>query len=396
MEQENAERTKMRNMEITAISEAIGILNDDDALDVFKKALPSSFVQTVGFLQKGDVKASRARKAQALIAGVAAKAKDAHLNLMLYTLGSKLKLKSAGGFDDVVKMIDDMVILLGKQQKDDDTQKKYCEDEFEKSADEQAAATTKLAQTDAKLAELTDTIGTLMEEISALGAGIAALDKSVAEATEQRKEEHAQYVEQMQMNEAAMGLVEKAKNRMQKFYNPTLHKAAPKTERTMEQKTIDAGSFAQVHMHVAPPPAPEMPTGAVQKNAKSAGVIGMMDTIISDLGNDMKDSEYEEKTAQKDYAELMADSQETRAGDAKSLTGKTSTKAEVENTLMTTKEVRGATATDLKQVGSVIQELHAACDFIMANGDLRKEARTNEIEGLKNAKAVLSGASFGL
>merc|ERR1719231_719613 len=44
-EQEMAERTKMRSMEIAAISEAIGILNDDDAPDVFKKALPSSFVR---------------------------------------------------------------------------------------------------------------------------------------------------------------------------------------------------------------------------------------------------------------------------------------------------------------------------------------------------------------
>merc|ERR1719316_1671406 len=147
-----AERTKMRNMEITAISEAIGILNDDDALDVFKKALPSSFVQTVGFLQKGDSKASRARKAQALLAGVAVKAKDVHLNLLLYTLGSKLKMKSAGGFDDVKKMIDDMVVLLGKQQKEDEKQKAYCEDEFEKAADEEAATKTKLAQTDATLA----------------------------------------------------------------------------------------------------------------------------------------------------------------------------------------------------------------------------------------------------
>merc|ERR1719146_146867 len=132
---EMAERTKMRNMEITAISEAIGILNDDDALDVFKKALPSSFVQTVGFLQKRDAKASRARKAQALLNGVAGKTKDVRLNLLLYTLGSKLKLKSSGGFDDVVKMIDDMVVLLGKQQAEDEKQKAYCEDEFEKAED---------------------------------------------------------------------------------------------------------------------------------------------------------------------------------------------------------------------------------------------------------------------
>merc|ERR1719267_82271 len=310
-------------------------------------------------------------------------------------MGSKLKLKSKGGFDDVVKMIDDMVVLLGKQQKEDEKQKTYCEDEFEKAADEEAASKTKLAQTDATLAELTDKIGTLMEEISGLQASIAALDKEVADATEQRKEEHAAYVAQMQMNEAAMGLVEKAKNRMQKFYNPTLYKAPPKTENTMEEKIIEAGTFVQLRRSdVAPPPAPEMPSGPVQKNAKSAGVIGMMDTIISDLASDMKDSEYEEKTAQKDYAELMADSEETRAGDVKALTGKESAKATTEEELTMAKETRSATATDLKQVGTVISDLHAACDFILENFDLRKEARTNEIEGLKNAKAVLSGASF--
>merc|ERR1719335_1913091 len=100
----------------------------------------------------------------------------------------------------------------------------------------------------------------------------------------------------------------------------------------------------------------------------------MMDTILKDLSNDMKDMEYEEKTAQKDYAELMADSQATRAGDTTALTGKESTKAEVESELMTTKEVRSATSTDLKQVTTVIADLHAACDFIMQNFDLRKEA----------------------
>merc|ERR1719214_132122 len=127
-------------------------------------------------------------------------------------MNSKLKLKS-GAFEEVKKMIDDMVVLLGKQQKEDEKQKAYCEDEFEKAADEEAASKTKLAQVDATLAELTDKIGTLMEEISALTTGIAALDKSVADATEMRKEEHAEYVAAMQMNEVAMGLVEKAKNR---------------------------------------------------------------------------------------------------------------------------------------------------------------------------------------
>merc|ERR1719159_2266876 len=76
-EKEWAERCKMRTMEVEAISEAIGILNDDDALDVFKKAIPSSLVQgQVGFLQRANGKASRAHKAQAILAGVAHKYND--------------------------------------------------------------------------------------------------------------------------------------------------------------------------------------------------------------------------------------------------------------------------------------------------------------------------------
>merc|ERR1719443_2301531 len=197
-----------------------------------------------------------------------------------------------------------------------------------------------------------------------------------------------------------MGLVEKAKNRLQKFYNPTLYKAPPKKEMSMEEKIMQAGSFVQIRrsdLDVAPPPPPEtFESGPPKKNEKSAGVIGLMDMIIKDLGNDMKDAEYEEKTAQKDYAELMADSQASRAGDTKSLTGKKASKAEVEAKLMTSKETRAATAQDLKLAATTIQDLHASCDFILENYDLRKEARTNEIESLKNAKAVLAGASFSL
>merc|ERR1719428_2715022 len=45
-------RLKMRDDEIAAISEAITILNDDDALDVFKKAVPGDAAAAAsGFLQ---------------------------------------------------------------------------------------------------------------------------------------------------------------------------------------------------------------------------------------------------------------------------------------------------------------------------------------------------------
>merc|ERR1719240_2070049 len=295
-------------------------------------------------------------------------------------------------------MIDDMVVLLGKQQKEDEKQKTYCEDEFEKAGDEEAAAKTKLAQTDATLAELTDKIGTLMEEIAGLQESIASLDKEVADATEQRKEEHVAYVAQMQMNEAAIQLIAKAKNRLQKFYNPTLYKAPPKTENTMEEKIIEAGTFAQIRSHdssdVALPEAPET-FSAYQKSEKSAGVMGLMDMMSKELETDMKDAAYEEKTSQTDYQKLMEESQATRAANTKSITAKEAEKAESETSLVSLKDAKTAADEDVSLIDSYIGDLHASCDFLIQNFDLRKEARSNEVKALKNAKAILSGANFG-
>jgi hypothetical protein len=404
-EKEWAVRCKTRAEEVKAISEAISILNDDDALDVFKKARPSALIQDqLGFLQKSNSPASKANKAQALIAAVAKKAPSTQMNLLLFTLNSKLKMQSKGksqGMEEVIKMIDDMVVILGKDQTDDDKSKTFCEDELEKTGDEQKASTAKKAQVEAQISELTDAATALGEEIASLEASIKDLDKSVAQATEQRKEEHEDFGEMMQLNEAAMQLIEKAKNRLQKFYNPTLYKAPPKTEDTMEEKIIKAGTFAQIRSHrskdeedVAPLEMPDAPGGAYQKSEKSAGVLGLMDMMVREIETDMKDAEYEEKTSQSDYAKLMSESQETRAAYSKAIVTKTASKAETESKLEVAKEGLTAVSTDLDLIASTLGDLHMQCDFLLQNYDLRKEARANEVESLKTAKAILSGANF--
>merc|ERR1719321_1892698 len=171
-EKEWAERQKIRAEEVKAISEAISILNDDDALDVFKKARPSALVQEeLGFLQQSSNLASKAKKAQAIIALAAAKANSAHLNALLFTLNSKLKMSAKGkakGLESVIKMIDDMVVLLGKDQKDDDKSKTFCENELEKAEDEEKAAKDKKAQHEAAVAEATDAVSQLADEIAQL------------------------------------------------------------------------------------------------------------------------------------------------------------------------------------------------------------------------------------
>merc|ERR1719197_2007389 len=70
-----AEHEKTRAEEVSAISEAINVLNDDDALDVFKKAAPSALLQEgkkgqTGFLQQASM-STKVSKAQKLLDGLA-------------------------------------------------------------------------------------------------------------------------------------------------------------------------------------------------------------------------------------------------------------------------------------------------------------------------------------
>jgi chromosome segregation ATPase len=86
-----SERQKMRAEEVSAISEAIKVLNDDDALDLFKKAVkPASMVQ-MNFMQKTS-KMSVALRAKTVLTPLMQKS-QAHATVYSL-LTSALKSKS--------------------------------------------------------------------------------------------------------------------------------------------------------------------------------------------------------------------------------------------------------------------------------------------------------------
>merc|ERR1719210_2158751 len=127
-----------------------------------------------------------------------------------------------------------MVATLKKEQLDDDNKKEYCANQMDISDDKKKSLERSISDEDKAIAITEDGISTTTQEIAALKAAIKALDKEVMEATEQRKDEHAAYKDLMASDSAAKELLEYAKNRLNKFYNPKLYKAAPKAERSAE------------------------------------------------------------------------------------------------------------------------------------------------------------------
>merc|ERR1719440_168166 len=103
-----------------------------------------------------------------------------------------------------------------------------------------------------------------------------------------------------------------------------------------------------------------------------------------------------EADAQADYEQAMKDAAEKRTTDSKALADKGKAKAETEASLEANKEEKKATTKTLMATLEHIQSLHAECDWLLQYFEVRKEARTGEIESLTTAKSVLSGADFAL
>jgi len=371
---------KSRSEEMLALADTIKILNDDDALEMFKKTLPGASASLV----QVEVSSKSSKKHALALLETARGNKNSDRQKIDFIMLA-LRGKTAG-FEKVIKLIDDMVKLLGEEQLDDDHKKEYCNMQFDFTDDKKKELERSVSKLETAIDDAKEGIATLTSDIQALNDGIVALDKSVAEATEQRKEENDDYKTLVQSDSAAKDILAFAKNRLNKFYNPKLY------------KPDGAASFVQISSHgkADPGPAPAAPK-AFKKNAEGGtGVIAMIDTLIKDLDTEITEAETEEKLAQEEYEELMADSAAKRASDSKSMTEKEGVKASTEAALAEDETNLKDTKGELMATMEYEASLHAECDWLLKFFDMRKEARAGEIDSMKKAKAVLSGADFSL
>jgi chromosome segregation ATPase len=391
---------KTRNEELLALADTIKVLNDDDTLELLKKTLPGA---SASFMQmQVSSNEMRQRALDAL------QPRSYNLNFIALALrGKKI------GFEKVIAMIDEMAATLKAEQGDDDNKKEYCLKEFDLADDKKKSLERSISDLETAIADAKDGIAATSEEIEALGASIKALDKSVAEATEQRKEENADFQALMASDSAAKEILAFAKNRLNKFYNPKLYKPPPKRELSDEDRaTLAAGGtlaptespggiagtgvtvLAEVSAHAPPAPPPQAPGAYKKSGEESNGVIAMIDLLIKDLDKEMTVAKAEEKDGQEDYDQMMKDAADKRAKDAKNLGDKEAALADMKASLEKDTESKASTGKELGATTMYIQSLHNECDWLLQYFNVRKEARTSEIDALGKAKAVLSGADY--
>merc|ERR1719379_2770482 len=122
--------------------------------------------------------------------------------------------------------------------------------------------------------------------------------------------------------------------------------------------------------------------------------MGMLKQIIADAKAMETEAVRSEEDAQKTYEDFVKETNQSIEAATKDLTNKSEEKAKAEAEKVEAEKMKEATLLELEQLANYKAELHSSCDSILKNFEIRQTARDEEVEALKQAKAILSGAKF--
>jgi len=362
MDQEYEERTKTRQLEIQATSKALAYLNSDEAHDLFTRTF--NFVQV-----RSTVQSKRRAQVSKALAHAAEKFQDPRLSM----LATQARLDA---FSKVKKSISDMVDKLIKEKADEIKHKDFCIEELNSNERDTEMKERDRADLEAKIDDLTLTVEKLSKEIEALKAEVADLQMQMKRAGEDREKQNKEFQVVVADQRATQKLLDAALGILKGFYE--------KAALVQKQASVKAASGQ------APPPGFK----SYEKNEKSGGVMGMMQSIIDDSKTMEAEAIRGEEDSQKAYEEFVKDSNTSMDEKTKDIVSKSDMKAKAEGEKVEAETEHEQTMEEIEQLMNENADLHKSCDFTLKNFELRQSARDDEIEALKQALSIFSGASF--
>merc|ERR1719243_58129 len=364
MDQEFEERTKTRQLEIQAVSKALAFLSSDEAHDLFTRTFNPALLQ-----KRLALHSTRRSAVSKVLAAAAQKFQDPRLS----ALATQARLDA---FTKVKKSISDMVDKLIKEKEDEIKHKDFCVEELNNNERATEMKERDKADLIAKIDDLASTIDTLAKEIEVLKADVADLQVQMKRAGEDREKQNKEFQVTVADQRATQKLLAAALNILKGFYEKAALVQKEATEKQMSGQ--------------APPPGFK----SYEKNAASGGVMGMMQGIIDDAKAMEAEAIRGEEDSQKSYEDFVKDTNTSIEMKTKDIVSKSDMKAKAEGEKVEAETELEATMGEIEQLMNENADLHKSCDFTLKNFELRQTARDDEIEALKQALAMFSGASF--
>merc|ERR1719395_119236 len=263
-----------------------------------------------------------------------------------------------------------------KQKEDEIKHRDWCIDEMNTNERTTEMKTRDRDDLAAKIEDLTATIDALTQAIEQLKAEIAEMQVQLKRAGEDREKENKEFQTTVADQRATQKLLQQALNVLKGFYD----------------KKSKGVALAQAGQPAGPPPPPGFK--AYKKSGSAGGVMGMIQQIINDAKAMEAETIRAEEDAQKAYEDFVKETNASIEAASKAIVNKSEEKAKAEADLVEAEDSLAAVELELEQLGNYKLQLHQSCDFVLKNFEIRQTARDEEIEALKQAKAILSGAKF--
>jgi len=358
-------RVKARLDEIAAVEDTIKILNSDKAFDIFDKSV-NSFLQI-------SVTYQTERKNRARAVSVLRQAAQATASPKLALLASRAQLDA---FTKVKEEIDKLVAELGKQQTDEVAHRDFCIKDMNTNGRDTAAAEDKKAALEVKSQDLGKTIELLTADISAAKSATLEIQTQMKRASENREAENSDFQQTIADQRLTQMILQKAVNRMKQVY-------------ALVQQP-GAAHIATSGNHTDPGNEPARFTEYGQ-NAGGARVVAFLEKIISDSKKTEDDAIASADDSQTAYKNFMKDSNKAIVKYSESISHMSEAAAKAKASLTMAKTDLKQTVEELGDLSDTLGDLHKSCDFILKNFEARQAARLEEMDALKQAKAILSG-----
>jgi len=407
------QRTKLRANEITAITQATGIVKATvadktqsstlrlgqtgvtvrlaDAVASSSSAMEAIEAQAeieeedspLGFLQKKSVQKHSPNddEARQMIISLLKGKGNTLKSPLLSALAVKI---SADPFAKIKKLIQELIERLLKEAAEEANQKGWCDKATADATQKREMAANKIEELNAKMAKLAALSDKLGEEITDLTEELVALGKSQTDAESNRIDEKAENANTVLEAKAGLAAVKMAIDILDKFY------------KTSAKAEVDLSLAQKGPMDDAPDAGFDNGEAYQGAGAESGGIIGMMEVIQSDFERTISETKASEAEAEQEHLAFMTETGKSTAEKTMAKKEKVSLQDETDTSYNDAEE--DMTGTTKVLVGTIEEliELKAKCIDTGMSYDERVARREQEIASLKKALCILGAyAEFG-
>jgi len=361
-----------RTAELAAIKEA-------------KKVLEASTAGAVGqaysllqLQRAGAQLRSRADLAGAEVLTLVKRLAKEHHSAALAQLASRIsavmRLGGAAGEDPFAKvkgLISELISKLEAEAGEEATEKAYCDDQMAKTEEKKSELEEDISKLTAKIDTATAKSAGLKGDVKELQAELAALAKQQAEMDKMRQDGHAAFVQAKADLEAGLEGVRKALGVLREYYGAGA-------------ALLQGGGGLGAAMRQ--PAAPEL-------HAKAAGagssIIGLLEVVESDFAKALAAEETEEDDAAAAYEKTTQENKVTETLKSQDVAYKTQGFKALDKSVAELSADRETADTELSAVLEYYAKIKARCIAKPETYEARRQRRQAEIQGLKEALAIL-------